>query len=265
MSTAIVQKPADSLTPSPGNRPLGDLTWLKESIKMFGVLQPVGALPDGTLLFGNRRVACCRELGIDVPTRVFPNALGASEQVLIAAQENLQRANPTGYDQWQLYEHYRQLNPALTDRQIAERFAVSASTVVRWAAPSACVDSVVAALKECRLGISDCYAISKLPRGEQPDLLALKLKGATRDQLERAARGRRNPGGAAAKCNRIKLLLPSGITLVVAGAALDVDGLLESLGTATREARKAKDQGLNVKTLAAALKDRAATTTCPPA
>jgi ParB/RepB/Spo0J family partition protein len=258
VSEEIVLKPADWFKPMRGNRELGDLTWLKESIKQFSVLQPVGALPDGSLLFGHRRTAVCKELGILVPTRIFTDSLGAEEELLLSAQENQQRSQLTGYEQWARYEQFRQLKPELTDKEIAKRFAVDASTIVRWASPSSCIDSVVAALKENRIGISDAYVLSKVPREEQAAMLALRLGGSlTRDSLARQARSRRQPAQPPARLDRVKLVLPSGATVTIAGSGLDMDGVAEALNTALRETRKGKESGINVKTLAASMKDRA--------
>ena len=43
-----------------------DVSELKESIKMYGLLQPIGVVRDGEknykLIFGNRRIKACAEL-----------------------------------------------------------------------------------------------------------------------------------------------------------------------------------------------------------
>ena len=51
---------------------LGDLAPLKGSITAYGVLQPIGVLPDNTLVFGARRLEACRQLGIPkIPYRII--------------------------------------------------------------------------------------------------------------------------------------------------------------------------------------------------
>ena len=107
-----------------------------------------------------------------------------------------------------------------------------------------------------RLGISDCYAASKLSEAEQAELLRLKLSGASRDAIEQAGRKKR-AAAPTVKLSRIKAILPSGVMIVASGEGLTLDDLIESLGEAQREARKAREQGLDARTFQAVLRDKA--------
>jgi len=128
--------------------------------------------------------------------------------------------------------------------------------VTRLLSPSKCIEAAQAALCEGKIGISDCYAISKLPADEQAGLLAKKLSGASRDAIEQAGRKQRT-APAAVKVTRIKAVLPSGVSIVASGEGLSLDDLIESLGEAQREAKKAREQGLDAKTFSAVLRDKA--------
>jgi hypothetical protein len=52
-------------------------------------------------------------------------------------------------------------------------------------------------------------------------------------------------------------VLPCGVCLVASGKDLSLDDLIDSLGEAQREAKKARDQGLDVRTFQAVLRDKA--------
>ena len=70
---------------------LGDLTSLKASLSAVGQLQPIAAEPDGTLLFGERRLHAMRELGeAEIAVSVIRD-LDDLHRVLIERDENIER------------------------------------------------------------------------------------------------------------------------------------------------------------------------------
>jgi hypothetical protein len=111
-------------------------------------------------------------------------------------------------------------------------------------------------LKAGRLGISDCYAISKLPECEQAAILARKLDGASRDELDRQVRKQRN-GTPAVRMSRIKCPLPSGAVIQISGQEISLDDMIESLGELLKAAKRASDDGLDCKTFERVCKDKA--------
>ena len=95
------------------------------------------------------------------------------------------------------------LNPGWTQKDLAEQLHVDPSMVIRLLSPSKCIESVQAALAEGTIGISDCYAISRLGEAEQAAALAMKLNGASRDQLASHARRQKSgetPAAAGQPC-----------------------------------------------------------------
>ena len=58
------------------------------------------------------------------------------------------------------------------------------------------------------------------------------------------------------KVTRLKCQLPSGVCIVASGQELSLDDLIESLGEAQKEARKAREQGLDAKTFQSVMKDK---------
>lgn len=65
---------------------------------------------------------------------------------------------------------------------------------------------------------------------------------------------RLNPGWASVK--RIACVLASGVSIVASGPELSLDDLIEALGEAQKEAKKAREHGYTAKTFAAAMKDK---------
>lgn len=89
--------------------------------------------------------------------------------------------------------------------------------------------------------------------------LAAQAVSVSRNEL--AARLRQNRRNAqatpAVRMSRVKCLLPSGIVIVISGEGLSLDDLIEALADAQKEAKKAREQGLDAKTFQAVLRDKA--------
>jgi ParB-like chromosome segregation protein Spo0J len=89
--------------------------------------------------------------------------------------------------------------------------------------------------------------------------LATQAVSVSRNEL--AARLRQNRRNAqatpAVRLSRVKCLLPSGIVIVVSGEGLSLDDLIEALAEAQKEAKKAREQGLDSRTFQAVLRDKA--------
>jgi hypothetical protein len=107
------------------------------------------------------------------------------------------------------------------------------------------------------LGPSDWYAISKAAtREEQAVLLEKRLAGASRDDIEREGRKRRNGSAPVVRTNSIRMTLASGITLVLKGTDISLDDAIEALPEAQKEMRRAREQGHDVKTFQALIRKR---------
>jgi ParB/RepB/Spo0J family partition protein len=237
-------------------KPLEELT---SSVKAFGILQPLLVMSTGQLLAGHRRLLAAKAAGLEtVPVIVTDRLLSDSEIRLIQLTENMHRADLSGYEKWLACTEIMCMNPTWQMRELAQNLTLDASMITRLLSPSKCIVAAQDALRDGKVGISDCYAISKLPESEQSGLLALKLSGASRDTIEQAGRKKRavtTSGGV--KLSRIRAVLPSGVSIVASGEALSLDDLIESLGEAQKEAKKARDQGLDAKTFSAVMRDKA--------
>jgi ParB/RepB/Spo0J family partition protein len=234
-----------------------ELRSLGESLRIKQ-LQAVVARTDGTLIFGHRRLAAAKTVGLDtLEVVVADDELTETQVKLFQLAENVHRANLTGYQKWTACAELMCMNPQWQMKDLAEHLHLDGSTVTRVLSPSKCIEAWQDALKQSKVGIGDCYAASKVPASDQAALLALKLAGASRDAVEEAGRKSRNGNTPTVKLSRIKCQLPSGVVIVVSGRTLSLDELIEALGEAQKEAKKARDQNLDAKTFQAVMKDKA--------
>jgi hypothetical protein len=112
------------------------------------------------------------------------------------------------------------------------------------------------ALEAGRIGITAAYEISRVPAEQQGELLRLKLSGTSRDGLAEHVRKQRRDATPQVRVKRIACPLPSGVSIVASGEDLSLDDLIEALGEAQKEARRAREQGLDAKTFSAVMKDK---------
>jgi ParB/RepB/Spo0J family partition protein len=230
---------------------------LGESLKIRQ-LEPLVCLPDGTIICGERRLRGAELVGMtELEVKIIDDPVTEAEFTRLQFTENMQRQELSGYEQWQGCVELLRLNPSWTQKDLSEQLHVDPSMVTRLLSPSKCIQSVQAAFAAGKIGISDCYAISRLSEAEQAAALAMKLNGASRDQLASHARQRTNGDTPAVRVNRMKLALASGVTITAAGEALSLDELVEALGEAQKQARKAISDGLDARTFQAVLRDKA--------
>jgi ParB/RepB/Spo0J family partition protein len=233
---------------------------LTESIRQHGVLQPLGARhDDGRLVWGHRRLRAAIAAGLkEVPTVLLHQEMAEGEYLTLQMLENVQRADLSPYDLWQGCVRLLEANPGWQLKDLAKALSLDPSSVTRLLSPSKCIGAWQNALKSGNVGLSDIYAASKLPESDQAGLLALKLSGATRDQIEAAGRKARTAAAApSVKVNKVKCVLPSGLQIIVSGDGVSLESSIDALTEAIREMKRAKDLGYTAKTFAAAMKDKA--------
>ena len=88
-------------------------------------------------------------------------------------------------------------------------------------------------------------------------MLRLKLSGTSRDGLAEHVRKQKRDAAPQVRVKRIACPRPSGVGIVVTGEELSLDDLIEALVEAQKEAKKAREQGLDAKTFSAVMKDKA--------
>lgn len=236
----------------------GELRQLGESLQSLGQLQPVGASPDGTLLWGERRFRAAGFAGLkELQVIITDRQLSDTDIRLIQLAENIHRADLSGHEKWLACTEILCGNPGWTQRDLAKHLHLSESMVVRLLSPSRTSAAWQEALQAGKVGISDCYAAAKLPEAEQASLLSMKLAGASRDAIEQAGRKSRSGKAESVKVTRCNCPLPSGVRIAVSGKAISLTGMIEAIGELLKKAKRASEQGWDCKTFERACKDEA--------
>jgi ParB family chromosome partitioning protein len=148
-------------------------------------------------------------------------------------------------------------NAGMTKKQLAEDvFDIDPSLVTRYLSLFDCVPEVLEAAKAGTLGVSEWYAIHK--SSDQLATLRLKLDGATRDELERQkVRKDREAGKPTVRASKVKINLAGGVAVTISGEKISLEDAIESMTTAVKQAKRARDQSLDIRTFAAVMRDRA--------
>jgi ParB family chromosome partitioning protein len=233
-----------------------ELRQLGESLKVRQ-LQPVLARSDGTLVAGERRFRAAGLTGLDTLEVIISDEdLSESEIRLIQITENLKRKDLTDAEKTEAFEDLLRLNPSWTNKDLAAHLHISESMVTKYRSPSSASPEVREAFKAGKLGITTVYEISRVPTEKQPELLHLALNGTSRDGLADRIRKDRKRETPQVRIKRVVCPLPSGISITVAGAELSLDELIESLAEAQKEAKKAREQSLDVRTWQRVMHDK---------
>ncbi len=222
-----------------------------------GQLQSVGATEDGRLIFGHGRWLSAMEVGIKMlEVKLFPKSLSETEFRLIGAAENIHRNELTAPQKSQLAVELMVENPTWNQKSLAEHLNLSEGTIVKLLSPSKLSGEWQQAFKDGTVVLRDCYLASTLAAVDQDALLAMKLSGVSRDDLERQVRKVRSGNVPVVRASKIKCQLASGVSVTVSGNEMTLDEMIDSLVEATKETRKARDQGLHAKTFEASMRDR---------
>ena len=238
----LTNKPLSFYKPDP-NQPRKQfdevaLRALGESLKIRQN-DPVQAKPDGTIIDGERRWRAARLIGLEkLDVIITDSALTDTQINVIRLTSFFHRQDLTGWEKWNACRQLLELNPSWQGKDLAGHLVVDPSMVTRFLSPSRCIVAAQESLASGKIGISDCYAISKLPEAEQEGLLALRLSGASRDAIEQAGYKSRNNGSSAVKVSRVKCVLANGVNVVVSGQGVSLDESIEALAEAMREMKR---------------------------
>jgi ParB family chromosome partitioning protein len=257
--TAIQMKATGLLKPDPNNPRKAvdekEVDRLGDDMQARGVLVPLLAKPDGTLIDGWRRWLAAQRKGIkELPVIVTEKPEAEIPGIRLATV--FHKADLTAYEKAMACVDLLESRPGWQMKDLAEYLHIDPSSVTRWCSLSKIIQTWKDALKDGKVGISDCYAASKLPEKEQAELLVLKLSGASRDAIEQAGRKKRSSDKPTVRMSRVKIVMPQGATVIISGNDLSMAEVVELLTETLKEARKAADQ-YDVKTWQAMMKDKA--------
>jgi hypothetical protein len=189
--------------------------------------------------------------------RMTPEAI--RELQLVSA---FHRSDPNSIDQAEAMAAVKATYPDWTNEKLADHFNISAKMVRVLLSPGLVVEAAREAFKGGRIGISDCHTLSLHDDpAQQLALLGQRLAGASRDAIAQASRKQRGGNGngtvPAAKSGRIRIPLPSGVTVTLAGDGLTIEDAIHELADAMGRLKKAEKEGLDVKTFQAVCRDKA--------
>ncbi|MBP3955467.1 ParB/RepB/Spo0J family partition protein [Gemmata sp. G18] len=257
----LENKPLSWLKPDP-NQPRksfieAELRLLGESLRRKQ-LQPVLCQPDGTIIAGERRWRAATLVGLPtLEVKIADEVLTDSQKRVWQLVENMLRADLTGYEQWTACAELMCMNAGWQMKDAAEALGLDPSTITRILSPSKCVQEWQDALRDGKVGITDCYSASKLPQEKQAGLLALKLSGASRDHLEAVVKKARSTSASTVKLAKVRCPLSTGTVVTVQGAEMGLDELIEALQSTLESARRANKEQIDVKTWARVMADKA--------
>ena len=230
-----------------------ELRSLGESLKVKQ-LQPILARPDGRLIAGGRRLRAGILVGLEeLQVIITEEPLTDTQVRVIQIAENLHRSDLRDAEKWRGFEELLRLNPGWSNKDLAGHLKLAESTVTKYLSASRCLPEVQQALEEGLIGITACYEISKADASQQAELLRLKLTGTTRNDLATRVRRQKSEATVQVRVKRIACPLPSGVSVVISGPDISLDDALEALGEAQKEAKKARDQGIDAKTFTAVM------------
>jgi ParB family transcriptional regulator, chromosome partitioning protein len=230
---------------------------LAQNMAAHGLLQPVAVTEDGRVIFGHGRILAARLLCWKcIRASVYAKGLSPLQFRLIRASENLQRNELTAYRRFRLC-HDLMTEQGWDQQTLAAFLNQNPATTSRNLSPAKLPSEWIKALEDERVPLSACYAASKADKSKHAGLLALAIGGANREALEKAGRGTPANNPDAVRLSRVKVALPSKVSITVAGESLSLDELIEALAEAQREAKRAREQGLDAKTFQAVMRDKA--------
>ena len=232
---------------------------LGESLRK-GQHQPVIVGSDLVILDGWRRWLAAQKAGLKSLWAVITNKpLSETERTTAQLVMSIHRKDVSDQDKVKACEQLLASDPSLDQKGLAEKLNVKPGTVSRWlrVSGSGVIPEVRAAFNEGQIGFAAAYPISQAPPDCQAELLQMAREGATREQLANEAR-RRKQSRPAVRVDRVRCMLASGCRILLSGPSLSLEDVVDYLAEAHREAKKGRDQNLDVKTWERVMTDKAA-------
>jgi hypothetical protein len=230
-------------------------------------LYPIIVTPELEVVDGNLRTEAVMRFGpsggdTEVQVCITDEALSASALLEIQMESAALTKGLSDYEQYVGCSEWLSLNPGATAKDLSARIHRDVATLSRLLSLSKCVDAVRDAAAQGKISYSKWWQISKAPAEDQAALLAGHLRGATRGELERESRKRRNGDGKpAVRLSRITIPLatePATGTVTLTGQGMiGLDEAESLLKEAMKAVRSARDKSWDTKTAQAVWRDAA--------
>ncbi len=246
--------------PEPAHcRSLGEsMKAIGQKVPIIGYTDPVTGvfkvIDGGCRLIGARQVGITELLALDLDKEPT-----LTELLMAQAAIDLLRQHLNPMDRARLWHAYKK-ERGCTARQLAKELSVDESLVGDYLSLHKLPPDVQEQVNSGALHMSKACLIAQ--QESTPDRqreLATEAVSVSRNELAaRLRKDRRNAQQTpAVRMARVKCLLPSGMVIVVTGEGMSLDDLIEGLAEAQKEAKKAREQGLDAKTFQAVLRDKA--------
>ena len=254
----ILTKPIDFFRPDP-TQPRkafdeNELRMLGDSLKKKQLV-PLISRPCGLIVDGERRSARGGSRGSSRSTaislKITPPRRKSRKFSLVTA---LHRSDLKPYEVFCGFQGWLKARPAATAKELTKAIDRSEALVSMTLSLSKCIKPVQEAAQQGKIGLKDWYAMSQVAPEQQEVMLLAKLNGASADDLKKL---RKKPGNVV-RTAKVKCLMGSGVCVTLAGVGqgISLDDVIETLSELLKEAKKANDQALDVRTFSAVLKDK---------
>jgi ParB-like chromosome segregation protein Spo0J len=224
-------------------------------------VHPFVILPDDTIVDGNRRHLGLELIGaLDqvVDCLVTAAPIGPEQVLMLQMASAIHRQTLRDPEVYLGSKKLMAAHPEWQRKELADALALDPSMATKILSVDNLTEAARQAFLVGRFGFSVTYLLSKAPPEEQATLLAARLNGARRDELESQSRKSRTGGTPAVKAGRIKIELAGGVTVTfTAQDALDLDQAIEAGAEACKLMKKGQEQGLTARTIQKVSSDRA--------
>lgn len=249
------------------NNPRGDrydepeLRALNKSLLVRQWMPLIVKEPELVVLEGNRRLAAALLGGIETLSGIpVAQEMTSAEINKMIAQLDLRHQPFSEIARGKLWRSIRE-ESGLTNAQLAEELGVSAGLLTKVFGNLDNPEEIQALVDAGTLGMRDGYYLSRVEDVAERLRIARELAAGRvqPDALVRMVQKQKPaPNGKqhTVRARRISCPLPCGVHLTMSGERLSIDELIETLGEAQREAKRARDQGLDAKTFQAVMQQR---------
>jgi hypothetical protein len=217
------------------------------------------------VLEGNRRLAGVMLVGGPdtlVPICMTDEPMSDSLRLEVMLESSIHTRPLSHYEQYLGASEWLKCNNGATAKTLANKLGFDAGNLSKILSLEKGIPAVHEAAKKELLNATVWHLICTLPPEQQASALALRLGGATREEIAQHVRKQKRSGHVEKleeKVSRARLALPGGTVITVAaeGDGLTVSGIIESLTAVLSACRAAEKEGISAKSLQLALKDKA--------
>ena len=221
-----------------------------------GIVTPLGESGKFLILDGLRRYLAALEAEMRVLKAVIcPQRPSVADLRLMQTSLAFHHCRPSEYELSQALIQIQHEQAGWDQKHIASQLGLSETMVCSHLAVKKATPKVREAYAAGEITTGDVGELIRW-RDRQDEALSKRLAGTKRDDLVQLRKRSQASTVSSVRLNRIRLALPQA-EITVAGTEIGMAELIEYLSTLLKEAKRAMQQSLDIKTLVAILRDRA--------